>query len=175
MPQWHLHWLPAGKGRNRGGGDRVNVSLSPDQALSLSHPQVCDGQPDCETALGKAERSPEEQACGVWGPWNPWEPCSQTCGSGVQSRSRHCSPPGLPVLQRCLGPEHQSQACFAKACPGDGWGLQGGTGTEGTGESTGPCPASCPSLPSWFVLLQWTVCGAPGLPGPRALSHVGAP
>uniref|UniRef100_H0VSR4 SCO-spondin n=1 Tax=Cavia porcellus TaxID=10141 RepID=H0VSR4_CAVPO len=103
--------------------------------ICIGFQQVCDGQPDCETALGKAERSPEEQACGVWGPWNPWEPCSQTCGSGVQSRSRHCSPPGLPVLQRCLGPEHQSQACFAKACPVDGvW---------GSWSPWSPCSESC--------------------------------
>lgn len=146
-----------------------------DAALSLSPPQVCDGQPDCEVAPGEAGSSPEERACGAWGPWSPWEPCSRTCGPGLQSRSRRCSPPGLPVLQRCPGTEHQSQACFTEACPGDGWGPQGGTGAEGTGETTGPSPTSCPSLPVRSLLLQWMVSGAPGLPGLRALSHVVAP
>ncbi|KAM5255351.1 SCO-spondin-like [Ctenodactylus gundi] len=86
---------------------------------------VCDGQPDCEVAPEGPGHSPspEEQGCGTWGPWSPWGPCSRTCGPGVQSRGRRCSPPGLPVLQRCRGPKHQSQACFATACPVDGeWG-----------------------------------------------------
>lgn len=66
-------------------------------------PQVCDGKPDCEMA-GEAELSPEEQGCGAWGPWSPWGSCSHMCGPGVQGRSRHCSPPRLPVLQLCPGP-----------------------------------------------------------------------
>uniref|UniRef100_UPI004038E811 SCO-spondin-like n=1 Tax=Callospermophilus lateralis TaxID=76772 RepID=UPI004038E811 len=80
---------------------------------------VCDGQPNCELA-GEAGLSPEEQGCGTWGPWSPWGPCSQTCGLGVQSQSRSCSPSGLLVLQHCPGPAHLSQACFIKACPVDG-------------------------------------------------------
>ncbi|KAF3819473.1 hypothetical protein GH733_013623, partial [Mirounga leonina] len=61
--------------------------------------------------------SPEEQGCGAWGTWNSWGPCSRTWGPGVQGRSRHCSPPGLPMLQHCPGPKHQTQACFTAACP----------------------------------------------------------
>ncbi|XP_053409722.1 SCO-spondin-like [Nycticebus coucang] len=80
---------------------------------------VCDGKPDCE-GPGEAGPSPEEQGCGAWGPWSPWGMCSQTCGPGVQGRSRRCSPPGLLVLQHCPGPDHQSQACFRVACPVDG-------------------------------------------------------
>ncbi|XP_048069099.1 SCO-spondin [Ursus arctos] len=87
--------------------------------LCISFQLVCDGQPDCGFA-GELGPSPEEQGCGAWGPWNSWGPCSRTCGPGVQSRSRHCSPPDLPVLQHCLGPEHQTQACFTAACPVDG-------------------------------------------------------
>ncbi|CAK7295104.1 SSPO [Vulpes lagopus] len=87
--------------------------------LCISFQLVCDGQPDCKLA-GDVGPSPEEQGCGAWGPWDSWGPCSQTCGPGVQGRSRHCSPPHLPVLQRCGGPEHQTQACFTAACPVDG-------------------------------------------------------
>ncbi|XP_068828902.1 LOW QUALITY PROTEIN: SCO-spondin-like [Capricornis sumatraensis] len=87
--------------------------------LCIRFQQVCDGQPDCELA-GTAGPSPEEQGCGAWGPWSPWEPCSQTCGPGTQGRSRRCSPPSLPVLRHCPGPERQTRACFAAACPEDG-------------------------------------------------------
>ncbi|XP_042533232.1 SCO-spondin-like [Dipodomys spectabilis] len=80
---------------------------------------VCDGRADCELA-GEAELSPEEQGCGAWGSWSPWEPCSHTCGPGVQSRSRQCSPVHLPALQLCQGPRQESQACFTEACPVDG-------------------------------------------------------
>lgn len=123
-------------------------------------PQVCDGQPDCGFA-GELGPSPEEQGCGAWGPWNSWGPCSRTCGPGVQGRSRHCSPPDLPVLQHCLGPEHQTQACFTAACPGAGAGVPGrasgaGGGAERTRErkTTGltarlhaPPPPTCPAPP----------------------------
>ncbi|KAI4585199.1 hypothetical protein MJG53_006733 [Ovis ammon polii x Ovis aries] len=87
--------------------------------LCIRFQQVCDGQPDCELA-GTAGLSPEEQGCGAWGPWSPWEPCSQTCGPGAQGRSRRCSPPSLPVLRHCPGPERQTRACFSAACPEDG-------------------------------------------------------
>ncbi|XP_045352374.1 SCO-spondin-like [Leopardus geoffroyi] len=87
--------------------------------LCISFQLVCDGQPDCELA-GTAGPSPEEQGCGAWSPWDLWGPCSRTCGPGVQARSRRCSPPSLPVLQHCPGPEHQTQACFTAACPVDG-------------------------------------------------------
>ncbi|GAB5568912.1 otogelin-like protein [Prionailurus iriomotensis] len=87
--------------------------------LCIGFQLVCDGQPDCELA-GTAGPSPEEQGCGAWSPWDPWGPCSRTCGPGVQARSRRCSPPSLPVLQHCPGPEHQTQACFTAACPVDG-------------------------------------------------------
>ncbi|OWK06839.1 SSPO [Cervus elaphus hippelaphus] len=87
--------------------------------LCIGFQQVCDGQPDCELA-GMPGPSPEEQGCGAWGPWSPWGPCSQTCGPGAQGRSRRCSPPSLPVLQHCPGPERQTRACFVAACPEDG-------------------------------------------------------
>lgn len=101
-------------------------------SLSLLLPQVCDGNPDCELS-NEAEASLDEQDCGVWGSWGPWEPCSQTCGPGIQDRSRRCSPSRLPVLQNCPGPQHQSQACFTEACPGNGQ-----TGHLGGGGAASP-------------------------------------
>ncbi|XP_008583107.1 PREDICTED: SCO-spondin, partial [Galeopterus variegatus] len=109
--------LPAPGGPNRTGVPCPEYSC-PD-GICISFQLVCDGQPDCASAA-EAGPSPEEQGCGAWGPWSPWGPCSRTCGTGVQGRNRRCSPPSLWVLQHCQGPEHQSQACFALACPVDG-------------------------------------------------------
>ncbi|XP_016050982.1 PREDICTED: SCO-spondin [Miniopterus natalensis] len=109
--------LPVPGGPNRTGAPCPEYSCP--NGLCIGFQLVCDGKADCETT-GEAELSPEEQGCGAWGPWSPWGWCSHSCGPGVQGRSRHCSPPRLPVLQLCQGPEHQTQACFMAACPVDG-------------------------------------------------------
>lgn len=141
--------------------------------LLPSLPQVCDGQPDCES-VGELGPSPEEQGCGAWGPWSSWGPCSRTCGLGVQARSRHCSPPGLPVLQHCPGPEHQTQACFTAACPGEGPGVPGrASKSKGEEDHWAPSPASCPPKPQsvlplllavdgeWTPWSPWSLCTEP--------------
>ncbi|KAG8508993.1 LOW QUALITY PROTEIN: SCO-spondin, partial [Galemys pyrenaicus] len=129
----HSEGLPAPGAPNRTGGPCQEYSCP--GGLCIGFQPVCDGQPDCESA-GEAVSSPEEQGCGVWGPWSPWGSCSWTCGPGVQGRRRLCSPPSLPVLKRCLGPEHQTQACFAAACPVDGeW---------SPWSPWSPCSESCP-------------------------------
>lgn len=117
LPKWNLHRFLAGKSLKQGwvGSDFIHLTRS----LSLLLFQVCDGSPDCELA-DETEPSLDEQGCGAWGSWGPWEPCSQTCGPGIQSRNRNCSISSLHVLQNCPGLQHQSQACFTEACPGEG-------------------------------------------------------
>lgn len=128
--------------------------------------------------------SPEEQGCGAWGPWSPWEPCSRTCGPGAQGRSRRCSPPSLPVLRHCPGPERQTRACFAAACPGEGsaWTPGAQRGGQGLRRAAGrrrralgpPASQPLPTPPAGPRLPQRMVHGPPGRPGPRALSRAGA-
>ncbi|XP_049587822.1 adhesion G protein-coupled receptor B1 isoform X3 [Syngnathus scovelli] len=56
---------------------------------------------------------------GVWDEWSPWSLCSSTCGRGLRSRTRTCTPPqfgGDP----CEGPEKQTKFCNIALCPVDG-------------------------------------------------------
>lgn len=141
-------------------------------ALTLFPPQVCDGHPNCDLAAG-AGPSHDEQGCGAWGPWGLWGTCSQTCGPGVQGRSRRCSPSSLPVLQHCPGPEHQTQACFTAACPGEGlepragqWCLQrAGERTRGRQPSLTVPPPARPLLLTvdgeWTSWSPWSSCSEP--------------
>ncbi|KAM6201811.1 SCO-spondin-like [Rhynchocyon petersi] len=107
--------LPGGSNRT---GDPCPEYSCPN-GICIGFQLVCDGRPDCESARGTGQSS-EEQGCGAWAPWSPWTMCSQTCGPGVQERSRSCFPLSTQVLQLCSGPDHQSQVCFLVACPVDG-------------------------------------------------------
>lgn len=50
--------------------------------------------------------------------WSDWSACSQTCDSGVKTRTRGCVPPlhgGAPC-----GPHNLEKApCLQKQCPGN--------------------------------------------------------
>ncbi|XP_025103073.1 uncharacterized protein LOC112569483 [Pomacea canaliculata] len=58
---------------------------------------------------------------GAWGAWGAWEVCSATCGKGVTTRRRTCSPVGA----KCHGDKTNSTDCLLTSCcvPRDGsWG-----------------------------------------------------
>jgi len=61
------------------------------------------------------------QSCpmhGSWSSWGAWGACSQSCGDGLKTRIRQCSPPahgGKP----CHGRPDDSEACFIDSCPGE--------------------------------------------------------
>ncbi|XP_056407686.1 SCO-spondin-like [Hyla sarda] len=81
--------------------------------------QVCNGVPDCEDeSLGPV--GSDEKECGFWSPWGPWSDCSQSCGSGTQSRRRVCTNPSGDILRQCRGEESEAQQCFTVSCPVDG-------------------------------------------------------
>lgn len=61
----------------------------------------------------------EDQLC----PWSAWSPCSQSCGTGLTSRTRSCVCPtssaganGDPCVQR--SPPQETEACYLQACRG---------------------------------------------------------
>ena len=44
----------------------------------------------------------------VWTSWSSWGQCSQTCGTGVQHRTRNCTKP----QQGCDGSDTETRQCF---------------------------------------------------------------
>ncbi|XP_053322587.1 SCO-spondin-like [Spea bombifrons] len=58
---------------------------------------------------------------GGWGPWSPWTSCSQTCGKGIQTRSRKCDSPTPQNGGRdCQAEGQQQRDCQDVECPEPG-------------------------------------------------------
>ncbi|XP_061184993.1 uncharacterized protein LOC133193009 [Saccostrea echinata] len=73
---------------------------------------------------------------GFWAGWGSWATCTETCGGGVQSRSRSCSNP-TPQYggAYCSGFSSDTQRCNTHNCP-----IHGGWGSWG---SWGTCTVTC--------------------------------
>uniref|UniRef100_A0A672G8H9 Adhesion G protein-coupled receptor B1a n=1 Tax=Salarias fasciatus TaxID=181472 RepID=A0A672G8H9_SALFA len=82
---------------------------------------------------------------GAWDEWSPWSLCSSTCGQGLRSRARTCTPPqfgGKP----CDGPDEQTKFCNIAVCPVDGvwnewssWSSCSSSCSNGTMQRTREC------------------------------------
>ena len=76
----------------------------------------------------REETTCRERDCSVdgqWGAWSNWERCDQTCGGGIQTRSRLCDdpPPDDDGLYCVGGSGVESRVCAKNKCPLDGsWG-----------------------------------------------------
>ena len=56
---------------------------------------------------------------GNWGEWDPWSVCDQTCGPGLQLRTRQCNNPA-PTFDGnfCEPPTFESRECSnSPECP----------------------------------------------------------
>ena len=55
----------------------------------------------------------------AWGPWTEGT-CSQTCGTGIRTRTRLCDQPApAAVNQTCVGESNMTVACNTEPCPGN--------------------------------------------------------
>lgn len=75
---------------------------------------------------------------GGWSEWGNWGRCSQTCGSGSQTRSRTCTnPPPSNGGSACQGISVHSRPCNTHTCSGGGGGTvcrHGSTAYNSCGE-----------------------------------------
>jgi len=129
---------------------------------------------------------------GSWADWSSWSGCSRSCGRGIATRARSCSPPefgGKP----CSGEGVESQDCEIRKCPVDGswspwsaWSscssscgggsatrvrscsppLAGGRPCEGEGLDNKECGTrKCPVDGSWSTWSAWSSCSSSCGPG----------
>ncbi|XP_044730136.1 papilin isoform X2 [Chrysoperla carnea] len=56
----------------------------------------------------------DEREEGPWGPWSGPSECSRTCGGGVSTQRRECTPG-----YRCTGPSKKHFSCNTQDCPDD--------------------------------------------------------
>ncbi|KAK7451361.1 hypothetical protein BaRGS_00039833, partial [Batillaria attramentaria] len=68
---------------------------------------------------------------GGWSAWSPFRECSETCGGGVQFRTRRCTRPKPAYGGRnCKGNARETRPCNTQPCPMDGgWSSWGEFGT----------------------------------------------
>ncbi|XP_033872721.2 thrombospondin-2-like isoform X1 [Acipenser ruthenus] len=107
------------------------------------------GGKDCKGSGRETQRC-DADPCpidGGWGPWSPWATCSNTCGGGLQGRSRICNSP-MPQYggKKCLGESKENELCNKHDCPVDGClsnpcfaGTECNSSPDGSWEC-GPCP-----------------------------------
>lgn len=127
------------------GGSCVSRDSCPCSPLSLPHvylsgnssmeelaemilPVGTSFQHHCNTCVCEGGRfNCSSDVCDVdceWSPWSPWSPCPVSCGSGLQTSSRHILKPSQYRGAPCEGPHHRNRTCLAPdcACPvGEQW------------------------------------------------------
>ena len=54
----------------------------------------------------------------LWTTWNAWSLCSESCGGGIQTRTRICEDDSNCVVDSCTGSSSQTRECNEVACPG---------------------------------------------------------
>ena len=63
----------------------------------------------------------QEPIDGGLGKWSKYSKCSQSCGGGIQSRTRKCdNPVPLNGGADCAGEKTETRQCYAKPCPVNG-------------------------------------------------------
>ena len=75
---------------------------------------------ECPRNLEEQEPCLENECLvdGGWSQWSRWGYCSQSCGSGLRSRSRTCSDPAPQYGgQDCVGAKLETKECYLKVCP----------------------------------------------------------
>ena len=63
----------------------------------------------------------KESIDGGFGKWSRYSKCSQSCGGGIQTRTRKCDNPApLNGGADCVGERTETRQCYLKPCPVNG-------------------------------------------------------
>ena len=99
----------------------ANVNL---QCLSMQYNVIIDSYKIVRNTFDQLNRSMFDMELklipvdGSWTSWASWASCSETCGGGVQSRTRSCSNPAPQYGgANCVGMSSSTQQCNTQNCP----------------------------------------------------------
>ncbi|XP_066920815.1 SCO-spondin-like isoform X2 [Clytia hemisphaerica] len=97
----------------------------------ITYTRKCDSPPPRNGGKECPGEDEKQQKCsnpgklcpvdGKFSQWSIFTPCSETCGSGIKTRTRQCNNPAPKNGgQECNGPVIENLACKIKECPVDG-------------------------------------------------------
>ncbi|CAG2202260.1 Hemicentin-1,Coadhesin,Adhesion G protein-coupled receptor B3,Adhesion G protein-coupled receptor B2,Thrombospondin-1,Mucin-like protein [Mytilus edulis] len=164
-----------------------------ERSRSCDNPAPANNGPDCSGSDTESRQCASNPCpiAGNWGSWKDWTMCPNTCGGGIQVRSRSCDNPAPANNgQGCIGSDTESRQCASNPCPIAGnWGswkdwtmcpntcgggiqvrsrscdnpapANNGQGCIGSDTESRQCASNpCPIAGNWGSWKEWTMCSA---------------
>ncbi|KAF0293558.1 A disintegrin and metalloproteinase with thrombospondin motifs 7 [Amphibalanus amphitrite] len=91
------------------------------EGTSCTSPEAPDAVTWCSAGECVEMQSRPRAVDGGWGGWGEWSACSRTCGTGLQSSTRHCDRP-VPANggKYCVGERRRYRTCATEPCSEEG-------------------------------------------------------
>ena len=109
MSVWSA-WSPCSRSCGTGVRSRQRSVTTPPQHWGAQCPTNLEEEEPCVVGECRVD--------GGWSEWSRWGYCSESCGSGLRSRSRTCTNPAPQFGgSDCVGANLESKECYLKVCP----------------------------------------------------------